>query len=83
MSFVNQRLQDITGNRGIPFGGLHVILVGDLYQLSPVCDSFAFLDPNITRWDEFSMFELREIMRQKDDKDFSMLLNRLRTTSGT
>lgn len=28
--------------------------------------------------DLFKMFELTEIMRQKDDKDFAELLNRLR-----
>jgi hypothetical protein len=57
-----------------------------LLQLKPVFDDWIFndLDKGITAlapnlWkDLFSMHELTEIMRQKDDLDFSQLLNRLR-----
>lgn len=31
MSYVDTRLQEITGNRGLAFGGLSVITVGDFY----------------------------------------------------
>ena len=35
-------------------------------------------------WQEnFKIFELHEIMRQKDDKKFALLLNRLRTGNHT
>ena len=84
-NFLNLRLQQITDTNR-PFGGLSIIAVGDLYQLQPVFDKWIFergndvystLPTNI--WKEyFSMFELTEIMRQKDDKDFAELLNRLR-----
>jgi len=31
MSYVDTSLQEITGNRGLAFGGLSVITVGDFY----------------------------------------------------
>ena len=84
-SFVNQRLQDIKGNKK-PFGGIHVILMGDLFQLRPVMDHWIFKDllygygPSASNLlvDLFTMHELTEIMRQKDDQAFATLLNRLR-----
>ena len=61
-------------------------MVGDLFQLRPVGDSWIFLNnscdysplaPNL--WHElFKMFELTEIMRQKEDEVFAQLLNRIR-----
>ena len=68
------------------FGGISLITVGDLFQLKPVFDKWIFensvigysaLASNI--WTEnFALFELTEIMRQKDDREFAELLNRLR-----
>ena len=91
LSFLYQRLQEIKGNFKDPFGGVHVILVGDLFQLRPVGDGWIFSDcsfgyaalaPNL--WQSyFKMFELTEIMRQKDDVEFAQLLNRLREGSHT
>jgi len=85
LSFIDQRLQQLTGRR-IPFGGISIIAVGDLFQLKPVADTWIFQDlsrdasalsPNL--WKEhFKMFELTEIMRQKDDFEFAQMLNRLR-----
>ena len=90
LSFIDQRLQQLTGTK-VPFGGISVIAVGDLYQLQPVADSWIFQDlsknasvfsPNL--WKEhFKMFELTEIMRQKDDHNFAQMLNRLRTNDLT
>ena len=62
-----------------------MITVGDLFQLKPVFDKWIFensyaysaLATNI--WQEHSkMYELSEIMRQKDGREFAGLLNRLR-----
>ena len=85
LSFLYLRLQEIKCNKE-PFGGIHVILVGDLFQLRPVGDAWIFannrneyasLAPNL--WQTyFTMFELTEIMRQKDDAPFAQLLNRIR-----
>ena len=85
LKFVYLRLQEIKGNDK-DFLGVHVILVGDLFQLKPVADSFFFannscdytsLAPNLWKT-HFTMFELTEIMRQKDDTPFARLLNRVR-----
>ena len=79
-NLINLRLQQIKGNKKL-FGGIHVITFGDLFQLKPVFDGWIFTSRNplaTNLWvEEFSMYELREIMRQKDDQHFAELLNRL------
>ena len=84
-SLLESRLKKIKENKQA-FGGVSVIVIGDLLQLKPVCGNWIFNDlhqgiaclaPN--RWKElFCMHELTEIMRQKDDLQFAQLLNRLR-----
>ncbi|XP_061196745.1 uncharacterized protein LOC133205019 [Saccostrea echinata] len=84
-NFINMRLQEIFANDQ-PFGGISIVAIGDLFQLKPVFDGWIFenlcegygpLAMNL--WgDLFKMYELTEIMRQKEDKDFAELLNRLR-----
>ena len=85
LTFLDTRLQQLTGTKA-NFGGLSIIAVGDLYQLMPVCDKWIFSDPskgasalayNLWR-DYFRLYELVDIMRQKDDADFAQMLNRLR-----
>ena len=83
--FLNLRLQQIMGTQKL-FGGVNVIAVGDLFQLKPVFDQWIFenskrgyhaLATNI--WQEnFLIYELTKIMRQKDNIEFAELLNRLR-----
>ena len=90
-NFVNLRLKEITGNKKKDFGGVSIVAVGDLFQLAPVMDGWIFkyldegaavLGPNI--WiDNFKMYELEEIMRQKDCKFLAELLNRLRENAHT
>ena len=73
------------------FRGVNIIAVGDLYQLKPVMGQFIFEDysrnyePLATNlWTEyFKIYNLTQIMRQKDDKKFAQLLNRLRTENHT
>ncbi|XP_053402924.1 uncharacterized protein LOC123548901 [Mercenaria mercenaria] len=43
LNFINQRLQELKGTR-IPFGGVSVIVVGDLFQLKPVSGDWIFND---------------------------------------
>ena len=90
LSFIDTRLQQLTGTKAA-FGGLSVIAVGDLYQLKPVSDFLICLDlkegasslaRNLKK-EFFTMYELIDIMRQKDDLDFAHLLNRLRLNEMT
>lgn len=43
LNFIDQRLQELKGTR-LPFGGVSVITVGDLYQLKPVSGDWIFKD---------------------------------------
>ena len=91
-NFINLRLQEIMGTN-IPFGGLSILAVGDLFQLKPVFDSWIFSQFYNTTdlscmatnlWlDFFDFFELQIVMRQKDDHAFALLLNRLRECNHT
>ena len=84
-NFLNLRLQQIMGTNE-PFGGISLVTVGDLFQLKPVFDKWIFENSQsgcnefaTNIWTEyFTLFELTKIMRQKDDKEFAQLLNRLR-----
>ena len=88
---INNRLKDIKGSKE-DFRGVSIIAIGDLFQLEPVMDRYIFKDfdnseyailaPNL--WQSyFKMFELKEIMRQKESKVFAEILNRLRKGNHT
>lgn len=88
---INNRLKDIKGSND-DFGGVSIIDIGDLFQLQPVMDGYIFKDldnseysilaPNL--WQKhFKMFELHEIMRQRESKVFAEILNRLREGNHT
>lgn len=83
---INNRPRDIKGS-SLPFGGVSIITIGDLFQLTPVMDSYVFKETQnleysilaLKLWQElFTMFEIDEIMRQRDCKLFAEMLNRLR-----
>ena len=84
-NFLDLRLQQIMGTKE-PFGGLSIITVGDLFQLKPVFDHWIFENSNDgytalakNLWQQyFQMFGLSEVMRQRDDKNFAEILNRIR-----
>ena len=83
--YVHLRLQEIKQCKE-PFGGVNIIAIGDMYQLQPVKANYVFMDlqhnygPLATNlWCEYiTMYELDEIMWQKDDRQFAELLNRFR-----
>ena len=90
LKLIHLRLQEAKGNR-LPFGGVNIICVGDLYQLQPVMQSYIFMDisteygPLATNlWKEyFTIFELTEIMRQKNDDQWKEVLSRIRVCDHT
>lgn len=63
---ISNRLKHIKGS-SLPFGGVSIIAIGDLFQLQPVMDRYIFKDMDNSEygilssnlWKElFSMFEL-------------------------
>ena len=90
LKYIHLCLQEIKYNN-LLFGGVNIITVRDLHQLKPVMGQFVFEDyrndygPLATNlWKEnFKLYELTDIMRQKDDKQFAQLLNRLRVGTHT
>ena len=78
-------MKEIFGSNEL-FAGISIIAVGDLYQLPPIKKkpSYKIETYNLGHpWSIFKMIELSEIMRQKNDKGFTELLNRIRTASHT
>jgi len=72
-----------------PFGGVQLLMIGDLYQLSPVAkqddwqllqqyyESAYFFSSNALAYTELITIELKHIYRQSDER-FIKLLNRVR-----
>ncbi|XP_068742581.1 uncharacterized protein [Montipora capricornis] len=82
---IHQRLKEIVGTSNVHlFAGISILAIGDMYQLPPVFanyknDVFNLCHP----WHLFTMIELVDIMRQKDNQPFAELLNRFRTATQT
>jgi hypothetical protein len=74
-----------------PFGGVSVLCVRDFRQLKPVGDNDVFSSGRINSlhdlgsslWENFRIFELTEIMRQRDDQPFTVALNNMASVSMT
>ena len=84
-NYIHQRLQELKQSKE-DFGGVSIIVIGDLFQLKPVHDCYIFQQSHssymplaTSLWQKhFPMYELTEIMRQRECRDFAFLLNRLR-----
>ena len=87
---ISQSLQ-IHRNSEEPFGGVHVLACGDLFQLPPIIkeseeriiyekyNSIYFFDSHSYKdMKHVSYFELTESFRQEEDKRFCELLNNIR-----
>ena len=84
---LNLRLQEIKQNKN-DFGGISVLLFGDIMQLRPVKARWIFDEPSNPQfalsysvrslWELFQVVELKIDHRQGDDHDYADLLNRVR-----
>ena len=84
---LNLRLQEIKQSQD-NFGGVSVILLGDLMQLRPVKGKWIFEEPfakdfqysfkHHPLWDLFTPIELKLNHRQGSDKSYADILNRVR-----
>jgi ATP-dependent exoDNAse (exonuclease V) alpha subunit len=87
---ISQSLQ-IHRNSQKPFGGVHVLACGDLFQLPPIIkeseerviyekyDSVYFFDAHAFKeMTKVNFFELTESFRQEEDQKFCELLNNIR-----
>ncbi|XP_071122628.1 uncharacterized protein [Mytilus edulis] len=82
LSYIHGRLSQIKQTKTY-FGNIAILAVGDFYQLPPVRASPLYRDISsvfLDLWNPvFKIVILTEIMRQKDDQQFALLLNRIRT----
>ena len=81
---IHQRLTESFGiSKELPFAGISIIALGDLYQLPPINQRPIYAEYkdallNISPlWRLFRMAELTEVMRQKGDTIFIDLLNKV------
>lgn len=94
IDFIDRVLRGVRRKRGIPFGGVQLLLVGDIFQLEPVVtpDTRSILDRYYPEYFFFNAHaynqvrliavELKKIYRQSDNK-FIQLLDRVRNNSIT
>ena len=84
---IDFRLREIM-QKNLPFGGVSVILEGDILQLPPVMANFIFEKPRAIQsetlytfsplWERFEVIFLTHNHRQAEDKAYADLLNRVR-----
>ena len=91
---IHSRLQDIKQVYDLPFGGVAVLVFGDLMQLRPVMAKWIFEEPKCRKyvdsiyeteplWPMFDSIVLEINHRQGEDKAYAELLNRLRVARHT
>lgn len=93
MDFIDHRLKKVRGSK-LPFGGVQLVMFGDLYQLPPVIKSEdsviieqfyntpLFFGAKAFSEKGFNVVELNQIFRQTDER-FIELLNNIRVYRAT
>ena len=89
MDAIDKSLKKIR-NSELPFGGVKLIMFGDMYQLPPIvsdskqltylneaCGGIYFFNAMVWRSTKLRIYELNEVFRQSDDK-FRNILNEIR-----
>ncbi|MFN3997876.1 helix-turn-helix domain-containing protein [Algoriphagus sp.] len=91
---IDYRLRSVKRNYKVPFGGVQVLLIGDLYQLPPIVkdqewtvlnrfyNSMHFFEAKALQNSGMIYLELDKIFRQQDDV-FIRILNNLRDNRAT
>ncbi|HSF54711.1 MAG TPA: AAA family ATPase, partial [Algoriphagus sp.] len=91
---IDYRMRSVKRNYKVPFGGIQVLLIGDLYQLPPVVkdqewavlsrfyNSMHFFEAKALQNSGMIYLELDKIFRQSDDV-FIRILNNLRDNRAT
>jgi GTPase SAR1 family protein len=91
---IDYRMRSVKRNYHVPFGGIQVLLIGDLYQLPPVVkdhewnvlsrfyNSMHFFEAKALQSSGMIYLELDKIFRQQDDV-FIRILNNLRDNRAT
>lgn len=89
IDFIDRLLRGVRRKPGLPFGGVQLLLVGDIFQLEPVVtpdtrdilaryyQDFFFFNANAYRKAELVSVELKKIYRQSD-ASFIELLDKVR-----
>ena len=87
---LNFRLGEIMNERNLPYGGMAILLFGDLCQLRPIKGRFIFekshnktddeigLQELAPLWDQFTTLTLEKNHRQGSDGEYADLLNKIR-----
>ncbi len=91
---IDYRMRSAKGNYAQSFGGTQLLMIGDLYQLSPIVKeeewqvlksyyrSMHFFEAHAFRAEKMVTIELDRIFRQSDDR-FIQILNHLRNNIAT
>ena len=87
------RLQEIMEKPGVPFGGVSILLFGDMLQLRPVLGRYIFEPPKNSsyqatfhlesRWEMMNIINLEINHRQGKFREFADMLNRIRVGEQT
>ena len=78
---IDARLKQITGNQKVLYGGLDILMIGDLRQFSPVRATAIYKQPKQsitgpTLWRQLKFYPLHEVLRQ-EDRVFSTILTKI------
>ncbi len=94
MDAIDYRMRSAKGNYSQSFGGTQLLMIGDLYQLSPIVKeeewqvlknyypSMHFFEAHAFKTEKMVTIELDRIFRQSDDR-FIQILNHLRNNITT
>ncbi len=94
IDYIDRALRGIRGERGVPFGGVQLLLVGDIFQLEPVVTTdtrsilgryypeFFFFNALAYQQVRLVAIELKKMYRQSES-GFIQLLDRVRINSVT